>query len=104
LAHILNGISSSAANEEEVSLAGERKQGSHLSQAQHDHREAGKGSTYKFTLAALPFPSGFKSGPTEEGGTGFQVVKLGPSVDSYASGRSSPNQGLGFLLLHVSSS
>lgn len=45
LARILNSFCSSAANGEEVSLAGERKQSSHLSQAQHGHGEAGKGST-----------------------------------------------------------
>lgn len=45
LARILNRFCSSVANGEEVSLAGERKQSSHLSQAQHGHGEAGKGST-----------------------------------------------------------
>lgn len=44
LAHILISFSSSVANGDEVSLAGERKQSSHLSQAQHGHREAEKGS------------------------------------------------------------
>lgn len=45
LAQSLNGFSSSVANGEEVSLDGEREQGSHLPSAQHGHGGAGKGST-----------------------------------------------------------
>lgn len=99
LAHILKGFSSSVANGEEVSLAGKRKESSHLSHAQHGYREAGKGSTEKCRLATAPFPSSFRSGPIEEGGTSFRAVELGPSVDSDALARSSSNQGLGLLLL-----
>lgn len=65
LAPSLNSFSSSVANGEEVSLNGDRKQSSHLPQAQHGHKEAGKGSTQKVPLAVAPFPSGFESGPVE---------------------------------------